>query len=427
MEYEKVRENAPDGAVNDGEEPAAEKETARPEEDAAEILRETPTDSVDRTDSSPEDGGMKSAAPPKKKHRWVLNVLLIAVIALGLYSLFSISSELSEDGGMSLGEALNSISLPGLAILLAVVSGIMIIDSLKFCVTNSAVIGKIRPGVAIKTSFLGKFYDGVTPFSTGGQPMQIYYMTTKGVSGANSSAIVLIRYFGSMFAYTLIAALFMILGVTLGYIDNVGIGKTLLLACGWVGLAVNLILPVFLAFFVFMPKLAHRLTGWVIALGVKLHIVKNKYRVMKKMLKTVDNFTKSFRLIVKRPVHLVLFIICCFAENFLTFAVPYFVMNALSCDVSGMFFEIMALNVFATLGVSFIPTPGNSGVVEGMGALAFNIAAGAALSWAVLAWRFSVYYIYIIIGIVITVVDLIIKNVRSRKLVKNDEIAHSRN
>ena len=91
-----------------------------------------------------------------------------------------------------------------------------------------------------------------------------------------------------------------------------------------------------------------------------------------------------------------------------------------------MFFMIISLNVFATFGVSFIPTPGNSGVVEGMGVLAFNVAAGAALAWSVLFWRFSVYYIYILIGVVITIVDLILKNIRSKKLVQNDKIGHPR-
>lgn len=377
-------------------------------------------------DGASAGGQMNNVQPPKKKHRWVLNLLLIAVIALGLYSLFGISGEITVGEGMSFAEAMNSVNLSGALILLAVIAGIMIVDCLKFCVVNSAVIGRVRPVVAIKTSFLGKFYDGVTPFSTGGQPMQIYYMTTKGVNVSDSSAIVLIRYFGSIFAFTVIGAVFMILGVSLGYIDNVGVGKTLLMVCGWVGLAVNLILPVFIAFFVFFPRLAHKLTGWFIGAGVKLRIVKHKYRVMAKALRIVDNFVKSFKIIVKRPLHLVLFLICCFASDFLIFTVPFFVMNALSCDVDGMFFMIISLNVFATFGVSFIPTPGNSGVVEGMGVLAFNVAAGAALAWSVLFWRFSVYYIYILIGVVITIVDLILKNIRSKKLVQNDKIGHPR-
>ena len=83
-----------------------------------------------------------------------------------------------------------------------------------------------------------------------------------------------------------------------------------------------------------------------------------------------------------------------------------------------MFFTIFALNVFTTFGVSFIPTPGNSGVIEGMGVLAFSVAAGGALAWAVLFWRFAVYYIYILIGIAMTVFDLVAKNVKARRTEK---------
>ena len=110
-------------------------------------------------------GELKSAQPPKRKRGWIWNIVLIVIIALGLWSLFGISGEISDDG-MTFGEAMSSINLPGALMLLAVILGVMIVDCLKFCVVNKAVIGRVRPGVAIKTSFLGKFYDGITPFST---------------------------------------------------------------------------------------------------------------------------------------------------------------------------------------------------------------------------------------------------------------------
>lgn len=362
-------------------------------------------------------GGEQEPPKPKKKRRWIWNIVLIAVIALGLWGLFGISGEITEGEGMTFGEAMSGISVPGAVLLVAVVLGVMTVDCLKFCFVNKAVIGKVRPGVAIKTSFLGKFYDNITPFATGGQPMQIYYMTTKGVNVSLSSAVVLIRYFGSIYAFTFIGAVSMIAGVSVGVLDGVG-SATLLQILGWVGLFVNLIIPVFIAFFVFFPKFAMKCTTWFINVGVKLRIVKNKDRVMAKALKTVDDFVTSFKLIAKKPLWLALFILCCLAENFLTFSVPFFVMNALSCDVHGMFFTIFALNVFTTFGVSFIPTPGNSGVIEGMGVLAFSVAAGGALAWAVLFWRFAVYYIYILIGIAMTVFDLVAKNVKARRTEK---------
>ncbi|MDE7257139.1 MAG: lysylphosphatidylglycerol synthase domain-containing protein, partial [Clostridia bacterium] len=112
---------------------------------------------------------------------------------------------------------------------------------------------------------------------------------------------------------------------------------------------------------------------------------------------------------------LILLILVSFGEVGLTFATPFFIMKAFNCPVEGMLFTVMALNAFATFGVSFVPTPGNSGVVEGLGALAFSAFAGATLAWSVLFWRLSVFYIYIFIGIGITVFDVIVKNLKYKK------------
>ena len=359
-------------------------------------------------------GKLHPVAPPKRKRKWIWNLVLIAVLALGIYSMFGISGEIVGEDGLSFSQMFASIDGAGMVLLLGVILGVMLMDWSKFLTVNKAVLGKVRPLVAIKTSLLGKFYDGITPFSTGGQPMQIYYMTTKGIGGAESSAIVLIRYFGSMFAFTVLGAAFMIAGAAKNVLAGVS-GSTLLLVAGWVGLAINFLLPLFILFFVLFPRLARKLTGWFIFVGVKLKIVKHKERTMRKALRTVKDFIHCFRIIVRRPVCLVLFLLCCFAENFLTLSVPFFVMNALSCPLDGMFFTIIALNVFTTFGVSFIPTPGNTGVIEGMGVLAFSAAAGATLAWSVLFWRFSVYYIYILIGIVWTITDLFRKNLGKRR------------
>ena len=357
---------------------------------------------------------MQTMAPPKRKRRWLWNLLLIAVIGLGIYSMFGISGELVDGERLTFGEVLGRVDVTGLILLLCVVLGVMITDCCKFMVVNKAVLGRVRPAVAIKTNFLGKFYDGITPFATGGQPMQIYYMTTKGVSGGAASAVVLIRYFGSMFAFTVLGAAFMIAGAAVGVLDGVD-GKMLLTIAGWVGLVVNFLLPLFILFFALFPRLARKLTGWVIFVGYKLRIVKRKERAMRKALRTVKDFIVCFRIIARKPLCLVLFLLFCFIENLLTLSVPYFVMNALSCPLDGMFFTVIALNVYTTFGVSFIPTPGNSGVVEGMGVLAFSVAAGATLAWSVLFWRFGVYYIYILIGLVLTVIDLFRKNIGRRK------------
>ena len=405
-------ENAAESSAPAAELPA---ENAEGQAPAAEPSAAEPSAAENAAESSAEnaEGELHPVEPPKRKRKWLWNLILVVLIGLGIYSMFGISGEING-GGMSFTEALSRIDAVGLVLLLAVILLTMTADCCKFLTVNKAVLGKFRPLVALKTSFLGKFYDGVTPFSSGGQPMQIYYMTTKGVSAGASSAVVLIRYFGSMFAFTLFGITFMIAGTATNVLDGVS-GRTLLMVFGWVGLVLNCLLPLFILFFVLFPRFARKLTGGLIFLGWKLHIVKRKERAMRRALRTVQDFIDCFRLIARRPLWLALFLVSCFAENALTLSTPYFVMNALSCDLEGMFFAVMALNVFTTFGGSFIPTPGSSGVIEGMGVLAFSVAAGATLAWSVFFWRFSVYYIYIGIGLIWSITDLFRKNIVRKK------------
>lgn len=373
-------------------------------------------------------GAAAAVEKPKrsKKSKIIFNVILVALIGLGIYSLFGIVNEIKPGEGLSFGEVFGNASPWFMALLVVVVLGVMFLDCTKFCIIDKTVTGSYRFSSSIKTSFLGKYYDAVTPFSTGGQPMQIYYLNSKGISGGNSTAIVLIRYFSSILTWAMLGAALMITGTVMHVLDGTT-GKTLLLITGWVGIGINLIIPFFIALFLIFPKIMYKLTGGLIKLGKKMKIVKDEEKALKKATKVVDDFKHSFKVMATSPFDLIMLILVSFAEAFLTFSVPFFVMKAFNCNVEGQLITIMALNAFATFGVSFIPTPGNSGVMEGMAALAFSAAAGSSLAWSVLVWRLAVYYIYIIVGLCITVRDIIKKNIVSRRKEKGDNTEPRKN
>lgn len=356
-------------------------------------------------------------APPKKRKRganifW--NIFLVVIIALGILSLFGIVKEIDPQSGATLGEAVRGASPLFFAVLLLIILLVMALDVCKYCIISKTVTGKASLLTSAKTHFIGKYYDAVTPFATGGQPMQIYYLNTKGISGGNSSAMVLIRYYSSVVCWIILGGALMIYGAAKGVLDGVS-GGTVLKVTGWVGIAVNLIIPVFVTLFLVLPKFMSKLTYGVVWLGFKLKIVKDIQKATARATKIVSDFKTSFAVMATSPLKLVLLILVSFAEAALTFAIPFFVMKAFNCNVDGMALTVMALNSFATFGVSFIPTPGNSGVVEGMGALAFSAAAGATLAWSVLVWRLAVFYLYILVGIGITLFDIIVKNVKYKK------------
>lgn len=377
---------------------------------SAEVAAESTAQTDDSQDNAEDEQAIKRK---HKTSRIVLNVVLVLLIGLGIYSLFGVVNDLPNEGA-SFGEVFGNASPWFMVLLVVVVLFIMFLDCTKFCIIDKTVTGHFRMSSSIKTSYLGKYYDAVTPFATGGQPMQIYYLKSKGISGGNSTAVVMIRYFSSIIAWATLGAALMIIGTVNHVLDTTG-SKTLLLITGWVGIGVNMILPVFIAFFLIFPKIMYKLTGGVVKLGKKMKIVKDEEKALKRATKSVDDFKNSFKVMATSPVKLILLILVSYSEAFLTFSVPFFVMKAFNCGVEGHFITIMSLNAFATFGVSFIPTPGNSGVMESFAALAFSGFAGNTLAWSVLVWRFGVYYVYIIVGLCISVRDIIKKNLVSRR------------
>lgn len=351
----------------------------------------------------------------KKKHRWLGPLVLLVAIGIGVY--FIVDMALKVDGGSkSFSEAFGSVTWQNALIALAVVLGIMVLDMFKFVIVLHATTRKIHPLIGAKTSFLGKYYDAITPFATGGQPMQVYYLYKKGLSGGTSTAVVLIKY-----TFNTVAAL------TVGLVCmacNTGVlakmeNGTFLAVAGWVGWALNACLPLFLLFFIVMPKFAKKLTQVFINIGYKLRIVKNKDKIMQKAENAVQDFRASFIIMSKHPLHLILLILTCAVEMALTYAVPFAIILLFGGFPEGSnaaqgLFEIMALNAYVSLGASVVPTPGSSGALEGLMSLAFA-GLNEIFVWVMFTWRFSVFYIYIIIGVGITIFNFIRNIIRQKR------------
>lgn len=354
--------------------------------------------------------------PKKKKFGWIFTVLLLVAIGLGVWAMFGISREITDAGTTHISDLVRQSSWVFALVCLAIVLCIFIFDWFKYFVIISAVKGRgygirryvilNRLGHSLKVNLIGKFYDNVTPFAVGGQPMQIYYLHQRAnYSGGEASAVVLVKYFFNMTSMCLVSLLVMACNThVLGAIE-VDWARILIHVAAWVGIAVNMFLPLMVLFFVIFPKFATKLATFVIGIGFKIKIVKNKEEALAKALKTVTDFRAAFKLMAKKPKEFIALVLLCLAEDCLRFALPFFIMkmfNGLGADAGfAELIKVMALNVFVTQSVCIIPTPGNSGAIESIGTIAFTavLTNTGVLGWSVLVWRFFVFYIYIIIGI----------------------------
>ncbi len=349
-------------------------------------------------------------------------IFLIAICAVGIIIMFQLGNTLSQGNKLSLSEIISNMNVKYFIIALVVLVCMVLLDAFKFMLIAKVTVGRANFPTGMKVALLGKYYDNITPFSTGGQPFQIYYLNKKGYTGGQSSAITLIKYFAQMFAWLTVGGVLMATqGNVLSTLDSTV--ATTIKVGAWVGFGFNAIIPVTIIMFVIMPKVATFITSGVVTLLKKLHIVKDKEKTMARAYKIVSDFKECFSIMSKRPLIFVFLVLICFFEPIVTLAFPYFIVVSFANVVPSvtLMITVMALNIFASYSVAIIPTPGNSGFVETSFTLAFSTIASTVLFWVTFTWRFFTYYIYILIGIGISIFELIRNTVRAKRLAKNNE------
>lgn len=404
-------------------------------------------------DQALENFSKTTVEPPKKSRNWVTLVVLPIVIALGLYCMVQLVGEINTaEDAWSIKDLISNISVKYLVLAISLIFIVMLLESLKYFVVTHAVTGKLKPLNSIKVAFVGKYYDAITPFSAGGQPMQIYYLHKKGHSTGTSSAIVLIKYFVQMMCWVTICFLLMVLNR--GVLDaNFGEPMSLwglsipikefLMIAGWVGWVVNAILPLSIVFFAIFPKFTNKVLSFFINIVIdiswraanrkerktgesqfnrKVKLVRRKRKWIDSANSAVKDFRASFAVMVHKPLHFISLLLTCILEQLLTWAFPFFILIAFAKEQPPTWelaFMIMTLNVYSAMSVTVVPTPGNSGpmeIVMGVaiaGALPKLVAAASV--WVLVGWRMSTYYIYILVGMGITIFEFIRKLVRGKR------------
>ncbi len=357
---------------------------------------------------------------PRKKSTFLGNVFFVFSIALSLYLMYSFASsnDLGDEKGFA--EVFAQANVKYLLLAFAALVAMIVLDGLKYVVIMRATNVKQGFGTALSVSLMGKYYDNITPFSSGGQPMQIYQLHKKGIGGGQSSAIIFIKFAFNMTMWLTICFLLMILNrdaLTLHVEDMTQ--RQVLTVGGWIGFAVNCALPMMILSCAIFPKMTWAITRWVLKIGYKLKIVKNIDERMDRGKRAVNEFVAAFLSMIKKPLHTVILILLCIAEPFISMALPYFVVVGLGGNAvvpsTELMFTIMTLNVYAQMSAMIFPTPGNSGAVESAFMLALSTLSSGVLFWTVFSWRFLSYYSYIIIGTLMTVFRLVKNNRRTRR------------
>ena len=155
-----------------------------PDDAPAEAGRSEDCENVEKSEegASSENDAFKNFAaepvqpPKKKKYGWLSTVLLLVAIGLGIWAMFGITHEVADAETTPIWTLIGQSNWVYALVCVAVLLAILASDWMKYAVTLKATTGKFSLRTSLKVQMLGKFYDIVTPFAVGGQPMQIYYL-----------------------------------------------------------------------------------------------------------------------------------------------------------------------------------------------------------------------------------------------------------
>lgn len=342
----------------------------------------------------------------KKKKIWsiLLFVLNIALVVLVFYNFAK------EQGGI---QPLSTLFAGHpkwmfLWIALGLYFVAVIFNTFKFAILIKNRTGKFRFWFSLKLASIGRYYDQVTPLGTGGQPFEIYYLKKNGYSGDTATAIPLAKYMIWQISFSILCLIVLIL-----YSSHVS--SPLVLVMAWVGVSITLALFLFVFFMSITKKFGASLVVAVLKLLHKCKIIKNYQAVLVKVLRFVKSYQICIKSFAKKPLTVFFEILVTMGSVIANALIAYFIYIAF-VDVPAMsWWDIVCYCIICEIAVSFWPMPGGSGAQE----LSFNALLGSlfpegTLFWGILIWRICTYYLYILQGGIVLILDAIVSKKGSK-------------
>ena len=262
---------------------------------------------------------------------------------------------------------------------------------------------KISIFSALKFTWIGFFFSSITPAATGGQPVEIYYMTKEKISGPNATLALLIQLCGfqiSTITYGLVCSIFN------WHILNKFFWLFLL------GLAINGFALALMLIGIFSERLTKKLLNFLMKI-MKLFKIKNVEAKCDKIEEGLKNYNESAVFIKSHMREFIKAILRVFLQIAFYYSVPFCIYKSFGLNTYNLL-QIFAMQAVIYTTVSGIPLPGAIGISETIFLSVFGIAFGKELlSGAMLLSRGITFYLFVIISLVVVIINAIkTKNIK---------------
>lgn len=322
------------------------------------------------------------------KKKFIINFFIILVVLI-LVLYFSL-----KDNYREIINYISNINLFWLFVSIAILLLYRVIVGLcsyKVVLINNA---KVNFWKMVQINFIIPFFHGITPFSGGGQPMEIYYLHNEGVSKTKSTNIVLQNFILYQIALIVVSLLAVICNQIFELFPKDDFMRRLVL----LGFLINFLVLLISLVAGFYKKLTSYIVKKIITFLNKIKIIKDVDGTLNKFNNYIDNFYNNANLLKKNKKQVCYVILLHMISLILLYSIPYTIILGMGLKDINYIYILIATTYVMIIG-SFVPIPGGTGGIEyGFMYFCGLIISGSVLTAVMLMWRFITYYLAMIIG-----------------------------
>ena len=257
----------------------------------------------------------------------------------------------------------------------------------------------------LKYPFIGFFFSSITPSASGGQPMQIYYMSKDNIEVSHGSLAIFIEFASFQFV-TILLAVF-------SFIFNFELVKTfnpLIITLIIGGIIFNFLILLFILCVIFSKKFTEKIANFIFWIVKKIRFIKID-SLKEKFYEQVEEYQRGAVFIRQHKEIMIKVIFTTFIQVCALYSITFWVYRALGFSKAS-FVEIMSLQAVLYVAVSGIPLPGAVGASESSFLRIFKtIYPTSVLSSAMLLSRGISFYLFVLIsGVVVMYSQVILNN-----------------
>ena len=281
---------------------------------------------------------------------------------------------------------------------IAAACGCMVIYWLMESIALHLLLKKNDPDRRFRDSFRvamgGQYFNAITPFSTGGQPFQAYYLTRQGMDVGDAAVGLLGRFL--VYQTALVGLSTVLLVLRLGYFREKVQNFALVV---FIGYLINLVVLAALVAVGVFRGAAEKGCHWIIRLGGAVRALKDPAATEAKARKSIDRFHTHFTQLLRHGGRLWIGFFLSAIQLLAYLAVPWCIYKAFGLSGADPL-TVLGAQGFVMMIASFVPIPGAGVGAEGSFYFFFRhlFPREGQIAVAVILWRLITFYLTVVAG-----------------------------